>query len=124
MAKKPAREFLQLENEKLKNKLRQKSASLKLMKRDLEIEESLEKMRKTAMSMKNHDDLQGICVVLFDELKKFGFRDLRNTQVIITHDDNETFTDFDYSDYAGGSKTLVSYSSHIKTSEFIKIMKV
>ena len=93
------------------------------MRQDLEIEESLEKMRTAAMAMKNHDDLRGICVVLFDELKKFGFKDLRNTQVIITHDDNETFTDYDYSDYAGGSKTRVSYSSHIKTSEFIKEIK-
>jgi signal transduction histidine kinase len=123
MAKKPAREALQLENEKLKAKLKKKSASLKRMSQDLEIEESLERMRKAAMAMRNHDDLQGICVVLFEELKKFGFKDLRNTQVIITHDDNETFTDFDYSDYAGGSKTRVFYSSHIKTSEFIKEIK-
>jgi signal transduction histidine kinase len=121
--KKLTRESLQLQLEKLKKKLKEKSASLKLMKHHQEIEESLERLRSQAMGMKNHDDLQGICEVLFKELKKFGFADLRNTQVIIIQDDNETFINYDYSDYAGASKTRIYFASHAKTREIVTQIK-
>jgi signal transduction histidine kinase len=117
------KESLRQLNKKLKNKLEKKSASLKRMKRDLKIEASLERVRMQAMSMRNHDDLLSICETLFNEFKKFGFEDLRNTQIVINNDDNASFMDYDYSDYAGTSVTKVYFEGHVKTREFITQIK-
>src|ERR1017187_10226346 len=117
------KESLRQLNKKLKNKLEKKSASLKRMKRDLKIEAPLERVRMQAMSMRNHDDLLSICETLFNEFKKFGFEDLRNTQIVINNDDNASFMDYDYSDYAGTSVTKVYFEGHVKTREFITQIK-
>jgi len=122
--KKLSKSSLQLENEKLKKSLERKTDSLKLMKRSLEIESSLERVRLVTMSMRKQEDSLGICEVLFTELKKFGFTDLRNTQIVILNNDNVSFLNYDFSDYAGGSIAKIYFAGHAKTREFIdQIMK-
>ena len=114
---------LQLENEKLKKSLERKTGSLKLMKRSLEIESSLEQVRSVTMSMRKQEDSLGICEVLFTELKKFGFADLRNTQIVILNNDNASFLNYDFSDYAGRSIAKIYFAGHVKTREFIDQIK-
>ena len=114
---------LQLENEKLKKSLERKTDSLKLMKRSLAIESSLEQVRSVTMSMRKQEDSLGICEVLFTELKKFGFTELRNTQIVILNNDNASFLNYDFSDYAGGSFAKIQFASHVKTKEFIDQIK-
>ncbi len=121
--KKPSKSSLQVENEKLKKSLERKTDSLTLMKRSLEIESSLERVRSVTMSMRKQEDSLGICEVLFTELKKFGFTELRNTQIVILNNDNASFLNYDFSDYAGGSIAKIYFGGHAKTREFIDQIK-
>jgi len=66
-----------LQNGKLEKKLKKASAALKKLEKNQELEDSLERLRAQAMSLRKQDDSSGICEVLFTELRKFGFADLR-----------------------------------------------
>ncbi|HEY4965046.1 MAG TPA: ATP-binding protein [Puia sp.] len=120
---KPTIKSLQQLNLKLEKKLTSQASSLKRLKWDLKIETSLERMRTVAMNMRKQDDSSVICETLFIELRKFDFSALRNTQIIINNDDHATFLNYDYSDYAGASKTRVHFASHAKTKDFIARIK-
>ena len=49
--------------------------------REAQIEASLERVRAVAMSMNKSDDLLSICEVSFNEFKKLGFNNLRNSLI-------------------------------------------
>ena len=112
-----------LQNGKLEKKLKKASAALKKLEKNQELEDSLERLRAQAMSLRKQDDSSGICEVLFTELRKFGFADLRNTQIIINNDDQVSFLNYDYSDYAGATKTRIYFGRHVKTVELIQKIK-
>lgn len=121
--KKPTKKYLLQQNEKLKKKLERKSDSLKAIELRLEIEDSLEKVRGRAMSMRKQAESLGVCEILFTELKRFGFEDLRNTQIVILNDDNASFLNYDYSDYAGANIANIYFERHGKTKDFINEIK-
>jgi len=104
--------------------LEQKRKSVEAQNRELEIEASLERVRAIAMGMNKSDDLLSICEVSFNEFKKLGFNNLRNSLINIFNDEEETFVNYDYSDYLGGSISNDSYNSNTANEEFlIKIRK-
>ena len=105
------------------DELRAAQAQLEIKNKDLEIEASLERVRAQAMSMRKPDDLSGICEILFTELQTLGFRDLRNTQVVINNDEKGSFLNYDFSDYAGASLTDIFYNSHPVIENFVKQIK-
>ena len=111
---------LQAVNDELKKTVQKLTASLRTMKFDAEIEAALERVRAQAMSMRTQNDSLAICEILFSELRKFGFKDLRNTQIVILNDDNLSFLNYDYSDYAGASVANIFFARHGKTRDFIK----
>ncbi len=90
---------------------------------EAKIEASLERVRSQAMSMRKQEESLAICETLFTELKKYGFSDLRNTQIVILNDDNASFLNYDFSDYAGTSIAKIFFGSHAKTREFIGKIK-
>jgi hypothetical protein len=80
--------------------------------REAKIEASLEKVRAAAMSMHKPDDLLNICEVSFNEFKKLGFDNLRNSLIHILDDEKDFFLDYDFSDSTGGKITKIFYKSH------------
>ena len=73
--------------------LEQKRNALEEQKRVLEIEASLEKIRAQALGMRKPDDLLDICEILYLELSKMGFDELRNTMINIYEEDKTYFLD-------------------------------
>ena len=92
--------------------LEQKRKSVEAQKRDLEIESSLERVRTVAMGMHKPDDLLSVCEIVFTELQKLGFGELRNAMINIFDDEKTSFLNYDYSDGAGKTITHHFYDSH------------
>ncbi|HEY6063107.1 MAG TPA: hypothetical protein VIV35_05835, partial [Chitinophagaceae bacterium] len=80
--------------------------------REARIEASLEKVRAQALGMRKSADLPIVCEVLYKELKKSGFSELRNAMVNIHDDEKRTFINYDYSDEIGKSITPLFYDIH------------
>jgi DNA-directed RNA polymerase subunit N (RpoN/RPB10) len=80
--------------------------------REAQIEASLEKVRAQALGMRKSEDLPNVCQVLFKELKRLGFSELRNAMVNIHNDEKRTFVNYDYSDEIGKSITPLFYDIH------------
>ena len=99
--------------------LEQKRKAVEAQNRELEIEASLESVRAVAMSMNKSDDLLSICEVSFNEFKKLGFNNLRNSLINIFNDEEESFVNYDYSDYMGGSISNDAYNSNPANEEFL-----
>ena len=82
--------------------------------RESQIEASLERVRAEAMIMRKPEELIGICEVLFHELVKLGFQEMRNTQVLVNNDEKKSFLNYDYSDYGVTGVTEVKYEERFE----------
>ena len=89
--------------------LLEKSEALERAQRELRIEESIDRVRTVALTMRAPTELLTVCTTLYNELRSLGFDDLRNAMVNIHHDDRGFFQDYDYSGTVGTSLTTVSY---------------
>lgn len=109
--------------EALEKLVTERTAELVIKNRELEIEASLERVRAVAMGMMSASDLLEICKVQFQELKQLGFSDIRNSLIGIFHDDNGYFTDYDFSDYSGGTITNIPYHKNKLVDSAVTRMK-
>src|SRR5882672_59522 len=89
----------------------------------LKIESALEKVSIAAMSMRRSKDLSGIGSLIFKELKKLGFTDLRNSEIIINNDAKETITSYYYSDYGVTGVIELDYRSNPVVHGWAKKLK-
>ena len=99
--------------------LEQKRKSIETQNRELEIESSLERVRTVAMGMKKPDDLLKVCEVLFLELQKLGFDELRNAMINVFNDDKAFFLNYDFSGSVVASITNIQYNSHPVIENFL-----
>jgi signal transduction histidine kinase/ketosteroid isomerase-like protein len=111
------------ENLQLRDAVKRRTIELEEKNQELEIESSLERVRTVAMGMNKPDDILGICKIMFIELHSLGFSDIRNTLINFWDDSNNSLIDYDYSDYAGGNKAKLAYSSHPVFEQFQKKIK-
>ncbi len=109
--------------DELEKLVAERTADLVRKNRELEIETSLEKIRAVAMSMMKPDDLLEVSKVQFNELKQLGFTEMRNTLIGIFHDDKNYFTDYDFSDFSGGSSTNIPYNKNALIDRSLQQMK-
>ena len=100
--------------------LEQKRKAVEGQNRELEIESSLERVRTVAMGMKKPDDLLKVCEVLFLELQKLGFDELRNAMINVFNDDKAFFLNYDFSGSVIASITNIKYNSHPVIENFLK----
>ncbi len=114
---------IKTENLQLREAVKRRTIELEEKNRELEIDTSLERVRIVAMGMKKPDDILDICKVMFTELRSLGFSNLRNTLINFWDDAGDSLIDYDYSDYAGGNKSKLSYSSHPVFEQFQKKIK-
>jgi signal transduction histidine kinase len=103
--------------------LEQKRKAVEAQNRELEIESALERIRAVAMGMMQPDDLLEICKVQFNELKQLGFSELRNALIGIFHDEENYFTDYDYSDFSGGAITKIPFHKNKVVDNAVRRMK-
>ena len=113
-------EQISIENLQLREAIQRRTIELEQKNHELEIETALEKVRSVASSMMNPDDLLNVCEVLFVELKKLGFNELRNTLINIIYDDEGYIINYDFSDLLGASTTSLEYNSHPVIDNFLK----
>ncbi len=92
--------------------LEQKNKAVEEQKRVLEIEASLEKIRSQALSMRKPEDLLEICEILYSELSKMGFDELRNTMINIYEEDKTYFLNYDFAPRPGKTLTNIPYGLH------------
>ncbi len=111
------------ENLQLREAVKRRTIELEQKSRELQIEAALERVRAVAMGMIKPDDLLVICKTLFIELKQLGFAEIRNALIGIFHDDENYFTDYDYSDFSGGSINKIPYHQNNIVDRSIKQMK-
>ncbi len=103
--------------------LEQKRKAVEAQNKELEIETSLERVRAVAMSMMKADDLLRICEIQFHELSQLGFTIIRNALIGIFNDEKNHFTDYDYSDFAGGNIHTIPYHKNSVVDRAIIRMK-
>ena len=104
--------------------LEQKRKAVEEQNRELEIEASLEKVRASAMSIHKSEDLLNVSEILYRELRKLGFNEMRNALINIHNDANKTFLNYDYSDEIGKSATLLDYNAHPVMEKQIKQSRI
>jgi serine phosphatase RsbU (regulator of sigma subunit) len=90
---------------------------------DLEIETSLERIRAVALNIRKPDDLLKICEIIFSELNKLGFKEIRNAMVNIHDDATASLLNYDFSDVTGPTVTNFPYDSHPVTENLVKQIK-
>ncbi|MFC5626867.1 sensor histidine kinase [Algoriphagus winogradskyi] len=113
-------EALKAENKQLQEALEQRTLELTAKNRELEIQNSLERIRGIAMGMSKPDDLLEIAENIFAELKKHGFDSLRNTMINIYQDQLDSLLNYDFSPNSGKTLTTIQYKSHPLTENLIK----
>ncbi|MBK5270688.1 MAG: hypothetical protein JJE22_06710, partial [Bacteroidia bacterium] len=102
-----------IRQEGLEKKLKKETFIKLKLQRDLEIESSLERVRKVAMGMKNPADMLKICETISQQLQKLGVKEIRNVQTAIFYESKGTYMNYEY--YAKHHKTFItetSYSDH------------
>ena len=99
--------------------LEQKRKAVEEQNRELEIGNSLERVRTVAMGMQRPADMPEICRVISQQLESLGIKEIRNVQTAIFHEDKGTYTNYEY--YRLHDKMLITevdYTSDKISSDF------
>src|SRR5450432_626590 len=91
--------------------------------KEARIETALERVRAVAMAMRKPEELSGIGEKLFTELKALEFTYLRNTEILINNDANETVTSYYYSDYGITGNIEIDYKLNPTVQGWINDLK-
>ena len=97
---------LQLQKQQLERKLEQKAMVIKRVKRNLEIEASLEKVRSIALRMKRAEDMPEVCKTIALQLQSLGLKEIRNVQTAIFYENRGSYMNYEY--YARHDKTVIT----------------
>jgi hypothetical protein len=79
--------------------------------REARLEASLERVRASAMAMHSTEELKSVGEIIFHELKSLGFADIRNTEIIINKDEEESIRSY-YCDYGVCGTMEVGYKTN------------
>jgi signal transduction histidine kinase len=107
----------------LQKSLLEKSIALDALKRELNIEASLEKVRSAALVMMQPADMTKVCRIIAGELDRLGITDIRNVQTAVFNKEKGTYINHEY--YSRHEKELVTevdYTADEMTASFAKQM--
>jgi len=91
--------------------------------RELEIEASLERVRTTAMAMKEPADMLHVCRMISDQLLQLGFKEIRNVQTAIIYPQKHEYLNYQYfTPYDKESIETIDYRLHSDVLEFTNQM--
>jgi hypothetical protein len=109
--------------EEISQMLDRQAVKISEMKRELEIEASLEKVRAQALGMRKPDDLLDICEILYLELYKMDFDELRNAMINIYEEGKTYFINYDFAPGSGKTVTRMPYDLHPLIDKQVKETK-
>ena len=83
-------------NADLENAVEEKTADLVIKNRELEIEGALEKVRSSALAMKEPVDMLEVCRIISDQLELLNVNDIRNIQTAIINESKGIYLNYEY----------------------------
>ncbi len=116
-------ETIQPSIEEISQMLDRQSVEISALKRELEIDASLEKIGVQALGMHKPDDLLDICEILYLELYKMGFDELRYAMINIYEEGKTYFINYDYAPRLGKTITRMPYDLHPLIDKQVKETK-
>jgi len=93
--------------------LEQKRKAVEAQNRELEIETALERVRSSALAMKQPADMLEVCKIISQQLNVLNVKEIRNVQTAIFYQDKGTYVNYEY--YAKHDKLLITevdYKNH------------
>jgi len=112
-----------LSNEELIIALKEKSDALDALRKELTVESSLEKVRASALAMKEPADMLEICRIISEQLILLGVMEIRNVQTAIFYPEKGNFMNYEY--YCLHDKkiiTEVDYTLHKEQHDYANQM--
>ena len=104
--------------------LEQKRKAVESKNRALEIEASLEKVRSSALAMKEPADMVDVCHVISDQLQLLGVTDIRNVQTAIINEQKVTYLNYQYfAAYKEGVIEETDFNKHPTVFAMVEEMK-
>ncbi len=112
------------EAEKLRNKeLTELNEKIEKANEELKIEASLERVRTTAMAMKEPPDMLLVCRMISDQLVQLGFKEIRNVQTVIIYPQKHEYLNYQYfTPYDKDSIETIDYRLHPDVLDFTEQM--
>jgi serine phosphatase RsbU (regulator of sigma subunit) len=114
----------QRKNEQLQKLVDEKTSELLNKNRELEIETALEKVRSSALAMKEPADMVEVCHIISDQLELLGVKDIRNVQTAIINEQKGTYLNYQY--FAAYKKEAIEetdYNKHPTSFAMVQEMK-
>lgn len=111
-------------NEELQKLVDEKTSELLNKNRELEIEAALEKVRSSALTMKQPSDMLDVCKVISDQLQLLGVNNIRNVQTAIINEQKGAYLNYQY--FTAYDKSVIEeaeYNKHPKAREMAETMK-
>jgi len=99
-------------NAELEKAVEEKTADLMIKNHELEIEGALEKVRSSALVMKEPADMVEVCNVISDQLQLLGVKDIRNVQTAIINEQKGTYLNYQY--FAAYQKEVIEETDYNK----------
>ncbi len=93
--------------------LEQKRKAVEAQNRELEIETALEKVRSSALSMKQPGDMLGVCKIISEQLEGLRVKEIRNVQTAIFYETKGIYLNYEF--YSKHNKLLITevdYKTH------------
>jgi signal transduction histidine kinase/virulence-associated protein VapD len=89
-------EKISAENLQLRDAIKRRTVELEQKNRELEIETSLEKIRSSALSMHEPDDMLDVCRIIAEQLRILGVEEIRNVQTVIINELQSQYLNYQY----------------------------
>ena len=89
-------EKISAENLQLRDAIKRRTIELEQKNRELEIETSLEKIRSSALSMHEPDDMLEVCRIIAEQLRILGVEEIRNVQTVIINEPESQYVNYQY----------------------------
>ena len=103
--------------------LEQKRKAVEAQNRELEIEACLERVRSTAMAMKEPADMLDVCRVISEQLEILKVREIRNVQTAVFYESKGIYLNYEY--FRLQEKTFITeieYKLHPDIDAFVNQM--
>lgn len=112
------------ENSSEENKFALLKQELEEIKRELEIEASLERVRTVAMGMKEPSDMVQVCKVISDQLELLRVSNIRNVQTAIIDEQKGTYLNYQFfAAYKEGTTEETDFNQNLTALAMIREMK-
>ena len=111
-------------NAELEKLVAEKTEDLLIKNKELEIESALEKVRSSALSIKQPGDMVDVCRIISDQLELLGVNDIRNVQTAIINEQKVTYLNYQYfAAYKEGVIEETDFNKHPTVFAMVEEMK-